>query len=270
MNPKHLLDHYQIAPRKSLGQNFLIDPNTLDKIADAATLMPTDTVIEVGAGTGALTERLAALARRVIALELDERMKPILAAAALRHPNIELVYGDVLTVNLAALLNNAPYSVCANVPYYITSAIIKLFLEAPHKPQHLVLTVQAEVAERIIAAPNDMSILAVSVQYYAKPKIVTRLSPSVFYPRPDVASAVLRLDVYDQPIVDTPDDKMFFRVVKAGFSQKRKQLKNSLGALTVNADAILQSANIDPRRRAETLTLAEWAALTRAYAAEQA
>jgi 16S rRNA (adenine1518-N6/adenine1519-N6)-dimethyltransferase len=151
------------------------------------------------------------------------------------------------------------YIVVANVPYYITSAILRYLLENPRRPRRIVLTVQQEVAERLTAKPGDLSILAISAQFYAKTQIAARLNAAAFWPRPEVDSAVVRLDVYDQPPVDVPDERTFFQLVKMGFSQKRKQLKNSLGGVE-----LLEHAGIDPRRRAETLTLEEWAALARA------
>lgn len=268
MNPKTLLDEHKILPRKSLGQNFIHDPNTLDKIVATAELTPEDTVMEIGPGTGSMTTRLAEIARRVIAVELDERLKPVLDEVLSPYPNVWVIYQDILTVDIPKLLKPEPYVVVANVPYYITSAILKVLLENEHRPRRLVLTMQQEVAERLIAKPNDMSILAVSVQFFGQPKIAMRINPSVFWPRPEVDSAVVIIDTYATPPVDVTDTKRFFRVVKAGFGQKRKQLKNALGSgLALNSEqtaALCESAGIDPRRRAETLTLEEWAALTRA------
>ncbi len=268
-NPKALLDHFGVIPKKSLGQNFLHDPQALEKIADAAELMPEDTVLEIGPGTGALTAVLAQRVRRVVAVELDRRLEPIMRLTLAPYGNVEVIFDDILNVNLPELLDNQPYVVVANVPYYITSAIIRLLLELPHAPRRLVLTMQLEVAERLIAKPGDMTLLSVSAQFYAKPKIVTRFNKAVFYPRPDVDSAVARLEVYERPPVDVPNADIFFRVVKAGFGQKRKQLKNSVAeGLHIDAEAaaaLLEAAGIDPKRRAETLSLPEWAALTRGY-----
>ncbi len=267
MNPKSLLDRHHVHPKKSLGQNFLQDPSALDRIVAAADLSPDDTVLEIGPGTGALTEKLAQVVRRVIAVELDQRLEPILNDALGHLGNVELVYGDILETNVPALVGVSPdgeqddYVVVVNVPYYITSAILRSLLESRLRPRRIVLTVQLEVAERIVAKPGDMSLLAVSAQFYGKAQIVSRLNAAVFWPRPEVDSAVVRLDVYDQSPFEVPDEKTFFRVVRAGFSQKRKQLKNSLGA---NGAALLEHAGIDPRRRAETLSLDEWAALARA------
>lgn len=272
MNPRALLEQHGLSPRKSLGQNFLIDPNTLDKIVAAADLKSDDTVLEIGPGTGAMTTRLAQVVKRVIAIELDNRMEAVLrdVLAMDRLTNVNILIADILQVNIPNLLDGEPFVVVANVPYYITSAIMRHLLESQHRPRRLVLTVQLEVAERITAKPGDMSLLAVSTQYYAQTRMIARLKPSVFWPRPEVDSAVVRLDPYDVPPVDAPDDKTFFRVVRAGFAQKRKQLKNAFGGGVglSHADAaiMLELANIDPTRRAETLSLDEWAALARAYA----
>lgn len=271
MNPRTLLEQYEIQPRKGLGQNFLHDPGALEKIASLAEITTEDTVLEIGPGTGALTRVLARAAKKVIAVEIDERLKPVLEQQLSEFNNVWVIYQDIMMVDLAALLSAGDYIVVANLPYYITSAILRHLLEGPHKPRRLLLMVQEEVAERLVARPDDMSLLTVSVQFYGAPRIVNRLKPAAFWPRPEVDSAVVRIDVYDQPPVDVPDAAAFFRVVRAGFSQKRKQLKNALGGgLNLphqQAAELLEQAGIDPRRRAETLSLAEWAALTRVVAA---
>lgn len=267
MNPKYLLDTFNIDPKKSLGQNFLHDPQALEKIVATADIAPTDTVLEVGPGTGALTVHLAQSAARVIAVEIDDRLIPVLEKQLCDFSNVEILHADILKTDVQALVGDGDYVVVANLPYYITSAILRHLLELPHKPRRLVLTVQQEVAERLVAQPGDMSLLAVSVLFYGKPQIVTRLSPAAFWPRPDVTSAVVRIDVYDGPPVSVPSVDLFFKVVKAGFGQKRKQLRNAIGAglglSHPQAGALLEAAGVDPARRAETLTLPEWANLTR-------
>ncbi|GAB4325831.1 MAG: 16S rRNA (adenine(1518)-N(6)/adenine(1519)-N(6)) -dimethyltransferase RsmA [Phototrophicales bacterium] len=273
-NPKALLDQYDIQPKKSLGQNFLHDPNTLEKIVTTAELMPDDTVVEIGPGTGALTKVLAQQARHVFSVEIDERMRPILESELSAYRNVYLVFEDILKVDVLKLVGARDFVVVANVPYYITSAILRHLLDAHRRPRRLVLTIQHEVAERIIAQPGNLNLLAISVQFYGQAEIVTRLKPGVFWPRPDVDSAVIRIDTFDTPPVDVPNADIFFRVVKAGFSQKRKQLKNALGGglgiKTKLAGELLDSAGIDPTRRAETLTLEEWASLSHAYASQKA
>lgn len=272
MNPKTLLDQHELQPKKALGQNFLHDPQILEKIVSAAALSPDETIVEVGPGTGTLTTQLAQTGNRLIAVEVDERLRPILNQQLDAYPNAEVVYADILNVNVAALVAQQPYVVVANVPYYITSAILRHFLEAEHKPRRMIITMQLEVAERLISQPDDMSVLSVSVQFYGQPGIIARLKPGVFWPRPEVDSAVVSIGVYETPPVDIPDEKRFFRVVRAGFGQKRKQLRNSLsgglGIKGAEADGLLAMAGIDPRRRAETLNLEEWARLSHAHASK--
>ena len=268
-NPKLLLDHYEISPKKSLGQNFLHDPNTLEKIVATAELMPDDVVLEIGTGTGTLTEVLAKSARHVFSIEVDERLRPILDEQLEPYSNVYMVYQDFLEVDVLKLIGTKPFVVVANVPYYITSPILRNLLELHRPPRRIIMTIQYEVAERIIMQPPDMNSLAVFVQFYGKASIVNRLKPGVFWPRPEVDSAVLQIDTYPEPPVDVPSNKTFFQVVKAGFSQKRKQLRNSLsGGLQIKskqAAQLLDEAGIDSKRRAETLNLEEWAALAHVY-----
>lgn len=270
MSDRDLLTRHGISPKKSLGQNFLHDPSILHKIVTTADLTGSGTVLEIGPGTGNLTAALAEHAARVIAVELDDRLVPILQERLVDQSHVTIIHGDFLETDLSAHLGDLPYSVVANVPYYITSAILRHIFEQLPRPERVVLTVQREVAERVIAEPGDMSVLAVSVQFYGAPQIVMKLPAAAFWPRPDVDSALLRIDVFATPPVDVPDERLFFRVVRAGFSQKRKQLRNSIsGGLAIPKDdavALLVSADIDYQRRAETLTLDEWAALTRAFA----
>lgn len=275
MNPRQILERYDIQPKKSLGQNFMHDPNMLDKIIATAGVTEQDKVLEIGPGTGTLTARLALTAKQVVAVEVDERMYDILFDQFEHHSKIRLVLQDILRTDIAGLMGDEPYIVVANVPYYITSAILQHLLESKHPPRRVTLVMQYEVGERIIAKPEsgDMSLLAVSIQFYGQPRLVSRLNRALFWPRPEVDSALLRIDIYDKPPVDVPSAVAFFRVVKAGFSQKRKQLRNAVSAglhmTNTEADAYLRSANIDPQRRAETLSLEEWAALTREIAGKK-
>ncbi len=272
MNPRTLLDKHDLQPKKSLGQNFLHDPHTLEKIVAIAEVQLTDSVLEVGPGTGLLTAQLVRAAREVVAVELDTRFQPILEPMFDQTPNIRFIWDDILNVDPDALFPGRDYIVVANVPYYITSAILKHLLERDRRPRRLILTIQHEVAERVCARPPDMSLLAVGVQFFGRPHIAGKLNPAVFWPRPEVDSALLRIDTYPAPPVDVPDVKIFFRMARAGFGQKRKQLRNSLGAgLQLKAEAlaaISAASGIDLTRRAETLTLEEWAALTRAFVAQ--
>jgi 16S rRNA (adenine1518-N6/adenine1519-N6)-dimethyltransferase len=269
-NPRRLLEEYGIHPQKKWGQNFLFDPNSLRKIVSIADIQPNDTVLEIGTGTGALTHFLAEAAARVLTVEIDERLIPLLRDEFSEVENVELYWMDFLDFDLEDTIGDEPYKVIANLPYYITSKIIRKLLETRHKAHSLTLTMQKQVAEQIIAKPNDMSLLAVSVQFYGKPTIEMTLKPTVFYPRPGVDSSVLYVDIYPEPLVKVPDAETFFEVVRAGFGQKRKQLKNSLshnlGISNEQAAAMLDAAGIDSTRRAETMTLEEWAVLTRIYA----
>lgn len=280
---------FGIRPKKSLGQNFLIDPVHLARIAAAADLGPTDTVLEIGPGLGALTELLAAQAGRVIAVELDDRLIPYLRAGFAARPHVTIVHGDILELAPEELVRDAlrlerpgppdqragpevrepapavPYKVVANLPYYITSAAIRHLLEAKLPPELLVLTVQREVAERMVASPPKMSLLALGVQFYCTAQIVARIPAGAFRPVPKVDSAVVRLVRRSGPVVPGVAAEEYFRIARAGFSRPRKQLRNSLaGGMRVppsQAEAWLEAAGIDPRRRAETLALKEWGRL---------
>lgn len=274
MNPRELMDAYGLNPKRSLGQNFMHDPNTIEKIVVTAEIMPDDVVVEIGPGTGELTARLAQSARHVMAVELDERLEPLLDERFASTPNVYFVFDDILKTNVLRLVGESDFVVVANVPYYITTAILEHLLQQERRPRRIVMTMQYEVAERICAEPGDMSLLAVSVQFYGKPQIVSKLNPAVFWPRPGINSAVLRVDTYPEPATDVPDEILFFRVVKAGFSQKRKQIKNSLaGGLNIKSSvamSYLQAADIDKKRRAQTLSIEEWGRLTRVIADAQA
>lgn len=271
-----ILDEGPVRPKKSLGQNFLADPVYLRKIVDAADLSYTDAVLEIGPGTGNLTEHLLARAGHVVAVELDPRMVRLLEERFSGNPRLTLVHADILATDIAHLLRpylaaSYTYKVVANLPYYVTSAILRLLLEAEVRPALAVLTVQWEVAQRICARPGTMSLLAVAVQWYAVPRIVTRIPAGAFTPAPKVDSAILRLETRTVPPASVADESLLFRVAKAGFSQRRKQVRNALSAgLRIppeHAEAALGSVGISPKRRAETLSLEEWAALTNALAA---
>jgi 16S rRNA (adenine1518-N6/adenine1519-N6)-dimethyltransferase len=272
MDIKPLLRQFNLRPKKSLGQNFLVDEHALSHIAQAAEIAPDDLVLEIGPGLGSLTCHLADAARHVIAIEIDRSLIPPLRSVLAARSNVSIVEGDILQLDPTELLSHhhtnalSHYKVVANIPYYITSAIIRHLLETEIKPQVIVLTIQLEVAQRIVARPDDMNLLAVGVQFYGVPRIVQRIPAGAFYPVPDVDSAVVRIDLPDQPRVSVKDVDTFFRVAKTGFGQKRKQLHNSLAAgLPVKHERIVQVLNevgIDPKRRAETLTLDEWGRLS--------
>lgn len=263
-----LLRQHGLRPEKSLGQNFLLDAAALNRVVDAAGMEGDEAVLEIGPGLGSLTRLLAGRARQVVAIELDGRLIPVLEGVLAPFDNVRLLQGDVLALNPADWFSESGYLVVANIPYYITSAVIRHLLEAAARPRRIVLTVQREVAERICAAPGDLSLLALSVQVYGQPKIVTHIPAGAFYPPPNVDSAVIRVDLFAEPRLPPARLPLFFRLIKAGFSQKRKTLRNALagglGWPPAQAEALLRAAQVDPQRRAETLTLEEWGRLVEA------
>jgi 16S rRNA (adenine1518-N6/adenine1519-N6)-dimethyltransferase len=262
LNIPALLRRYDLHPSKGLGQNFLQDNHSLQKIINAAHLLPDETVLEIGPGLGSLTRYLALLARSVTAVELDRKLFPALEAILASYKNVRLVQGDILKLNPAELMESPGYVVVANIPYYITSVVIRHLLETKQPPSRVVLTVQKEVAERICAGEGKMSLLALSVQVYGKPAIGTSIPATAFYPPPKVDSAVLCIEIYSQPAIPAARLEAFFTIIKAGFSQKRKTLRNSLsgglGIPPVESEKLLFEAGIDPQRRAETLSMEEW------------
>lgn len=264
-----LLRRYHLRPEKSLGQNFLVDSAALQSVAQAAEISPDDLVLEIGPGLGSLTRLLAMLARRVVAVELDARLIEPLNQVLAPFPNLEIIHGDILKLEPGSLLAEPGYLVVANIPYYITSALLRHLLEASLPPKRLVLTLQSEVADRICAAAGEMSLLALSVQVYGAPRVVAHIPSGAFYPPPKVDSAVVRVDLYPFPLIPSVNLECFFQLAKAGFSQKRKTLRNSLagglGWKPAQAEALLVSNHINPQRRAETLSLEEWAAITQSF-----
>jgi 16S rRNA (adenine1518-N6/adenine1519-N6)-dimethyltransferase len=292
-----LLNAHGVRPKKSLGQNFLVNENLLHAIVRAADAQSSDWIIEVGPGVGTLTQPLALAAQHVVAVELDQNMVAILRETLADYQNVTIIHDDILKVDITKVLSSEfrvpsskvqvseresnpqfptpnlqlpitnyqlpPYKVVANLPYYITSAVLRKFLDSAHKPTLLVLMTQREVAQRIMASPGDLSLLAVSVQFYAQPSLVLKLPAGAFYPAPQVDSAVIKLEV--RASIPEVEVEKFFRVAQAGFSQKRKQLRNSLAAglniTTEESEALLQRAGIDAQRRAQTLTIEEWVRL---------
>jgi 16S rRNA (adenine1518-N6/adenine1519-N6)-dimethyltransferase len=279
MNVRRVLRKWNLRPDKALGQSFLVDDAILQKIAAAARLGPQDVVLEIGAGTGALTQHLAQQAGHVIALELDQQLVPVLKSELSHLKNLSIVQGDVLELNPSGLIEaarhqlgipDARYKVVGNLPYYITSAILRHLLESEERPELMVITVQYEVAKRIVAEPGNMSLLAVSVRFYGEPELLFRIKSGSFYPAPAVDSGVVRVDVHPSPPLPEADVATFFQVVRAGFSQRRKQLHNALSAglgerlEKDQAADRLDAAGIDHRRRAQTLDVDEWITVTRA------
>ena len=270
ISPKRLLDKYHLKPHKGLGQNFLSDDEVLSGIADAAGIPAGASVLEVGPGLGALTRHLSERAARVVAVELDKDLIPLLRKELASCGNIEIVEGDILKFQPDAYFTDGEYYVAANIPYYITSAVIRHLLEGKARPKRLALTVQKEVAERIAAAPGKLSLLALSVRVYGSAEIAMIIPASAFYPEPNVDSAVVRIELYDEPLIPADEIENFFALAKAGFGQKRKTLRNALSSnLRISgaaAEAKLRAAGIDPSRRAETLTISEWKALMKEFA----
>jgi 16S rRNA (adenine1518-N6/adenine1519-N6)-dimethyltransferase len=262
LNAEALLSRYHLRAHKGLGQNFLQDPLALETIVAAAQIQLNDTVLEIGPGLGSLTRYLAVSAKEVIAVELDANLLPALQAVLFPYQNVRIVRGDILKLAPNELIAENNYLVVANIPYYITSAVIRHLLESEAKPRRIVLTIQKEVAERICAKPGDLSLLALSVQVYGEPHIAAHIPAEAFFPAPKIDSAVLVIDIFSTPLIREEYLDTFFRLIKAGFGQKRKTLRNSLSSglhiSTTDAAELLNSANIDPQRRAETLSLNEW------------
>ncbi len=269
LNVSSLLRQYGLRADKKLGQNFLHDPFALIAITEAAAIRPTDIILEIGPGLGSLTRYLAAAARQVVAVELDADLIPPLEAVTQYYENIRIIQGDILKISPNELIKEPDYLVVANIPYYITSAIIRHLLENKNKPRRIVLTIQKEVATRICAEPGSMSLLALSVQVYGKPRISKHIPANAFFPSPRVDSTILCIDIYPSPKIQSELLEIFFKLIKAGFSQKRKTLRNSLSSgLHINANeaaSLLKKANIDPMRRAETLSIEEWKTLCSLY-----
>jgi len=259
---RNLLYAHQMRPNKAFGQNFLVDRSVLQRIIGAAEINADDQVLELGAGTGVLTRELAKHARRVVAVELERDMLSLLAETTRYFANVELVERNMLYVDPAEVFESTAYKLVANLPYYITAPTFRHFLESTNPPRLLVVMVQYEVAQRIVAEPGDLSLLGVSVQFYGKPKIIDHVPARAFYPAPKVDSAILRIDLKDEVPLTSNQRDSFFRLVQAGFSERRKQLHNSLAHGLHRKDAVVQAwlsaASIDPARRAETLSIEEW------------
>ena len=268
---KALLRSYGLSPRKSLGQNFLIDALALRRIVDAADLSPRDTVIEVGPGPGLLTRELLARAGRVVAIEKDSGMASLLRQEFASSSTLTIIEVDMLAVSPEQVLPapRGPYKVVANLPYYVAAPIVRLFLEAMSKPRVMVVLLQREVGESLAAGPGNMGLLAVAVQYYAVPRLIGLIPAASFYPAPKVDSAIVRLDVREHPLVHVSPEE-FFSVVKAGLGERRKQIANplarGLGMDKAVVMGALAEASITPQRRAESLTMEEWESLCRALA----
>ena len=267
---QHILNRFKLRADKKLGQNFLIDENVVRQIVAVAELSEADTVLEVGPGIGTLTQGLAESKARVVAVELDTRLLPVLATTLNGYDNVRVVHGDILKVNIMEEVGAPSFKVCANLPYYITTPIIFALLEKRLPMERLVAMVQKEVAERMAAQPGgkEYGALSVAIQYYTEPKIAFIVPPTSFIPAPAVESAVIVCKRREKPPVEVCDEGLFFRVVKAAFSLRRKMLSNSLKNMGIKSEQVakwLELAGVDGKRRAETLSLEDFAKLTNSF-----
>jgi 16S rRNA (adenine1518-N6/adenine1519-N6)-dimethyltransferase len=269
LSVQSLLRDYGLKPKKGLGQNFLVEDTYLRQIVEAADVTTTDEVLEIGAGLGSLTRYLTNAAGKVIAVEIDDQLFPILKKVLRDFTNIHLIQGDIMKIDPGELASKEGYKVVANIPYYLTSNLIRRLLEAPLKPAVIALTIQKEVAQRVCAEPGNMSLLSLGVQIYGKPHIDFTIPAEAFYPIPEVDSALLLVELYDQPVIPIELLDSFFKLAKVAFTQKRKMLHNALagapGLGNEKAVKLLNLSGIDPDRRAQTLALQEWFILTEEY-----
>ena len=271
-----------VRPKKRLGQHFLIDKHVLKHILSAAELSPSDVVIEIGPGLGILTKELAKQTAKVIAVEIDAEIVSILGKKMSPFANAKVIHDDILKISPEQLLEvgtdpkvrpysaSQNYKVVANLPYYITSPVLRHFLEASAKPSMMVVMVQKEVGEAVVAAPGKMSLLSLRVQFYSKPTLIAYVPARSFYPPPKVDSVILRLDVYPKPLVEVSDAASFFDIISCGFCSPRKQLRNSLaqalGMPPSQVAPLLEKTGVEAQRRAETLDLEEWKKLWETFA----
>lgn len=267
---KNLLKKYQIWPSKRLGQNFLVDKGVVRKVIEAAELGPEDIVLEIGPGIGALTIELAKKVEKIVAIEKDPKMIEILKERLKNFQNVEIIKEDILKICPENYkLKTKSYKIVANLPFYLTAPVIRKFLESANQPRVLVLMVQKEVAQRICAKPPDMNLLAVSVQFYAKPEIINYISKKSFWPQPKVDSAIIRIDPQMNTDRKRINTDLFFKIARAGFSQPRKQILNNLSKkLNLNKEEIkawLLKNDIQPSQRAETLSIKDWIKLTNSF-----
>jgi 16S rRNA (adenine1518-N6/adenine1519-N6)-dimethyltransferase len=269
---RRILRQHGLRPNKDFGQHLLADRVALEAIVDAAELEPSDAVLEVGAGMGVLTEALAERVGRIVAVELDRGILPVLRETVARFEHVEIIPRNLLEVDPAVVFGKTPYKLVANLPYYITAPTLRHFLERTARPTRLVVMVQREVAERMVAGPGDLSLLGVSVQFYGTPRLIRVVPAASFYPPPQVDSAIVRVDVFPEPPLDAATRELMFSLAHAGFAEKRKQLHNTLAShLSAPRETInrwLELAAIDPKRRAETLSVDDWVRLTRAAQAQ--
>ncbi|PIP22594.1 MAG: ribosomal RNA small subunit methyltransferase A [Candidatus Nealsonbacteria bacterium CG23_combo_of_CG06-09_8_20_14_all_39_17] len=272
---KMLFNGKGIKPSKGLGQNFLIDEEIVEKMIKTADLKPSDTVLEIGPGAGTLTEKLAQKVKIVIAVEKDPKMAGVLRETIGKSKNVEIIEEDILKIfNFQFSIFNkfliSNYKIIANLPFYLTSPVIRMFLEAENPPTEMTLIIQKEVAQRICSNPPDMSILAVSVQIYSKPETICYIPKEYFWPQPKVDCAIIKIIplINANKKLTNTDTKQFFRIVKTGFSHPRKQLINNLKQLKLSREEIekwLSANGINPTQRAETLTVDQWINLLKTF-----
>lgn len=269
---KYIMGKYGFRFSKSLGQNFLIDEHTVDYIVSGAEIGPEDYVLEIGPGIGVMTQAMAQEAKKVVAIEIDNALIPVLKETLEGLDNVEVIHADVLNVDLKALIaekfEGKRPKVVANLPYYVTTPIIMMLLEEQIPVSDIVVMIQKEVAERISAKPSTKAYgaLSVATQYYSEPRIIAKVPRTVFMPQPNVDSIVIRMTIRQEPPVVLDEPAVFFKTVKAAFGQRRKTLHNALSAGGIGSSKadtleILNSAGIDPGRRGETLSIEEFALL---------
>ena len=263
-SPKAILNEMGINPRKPLGQHFLVASGVINIITKAAQIQLTDTILEVGPGLGILTKELVKQSPNVIAIELDEHLANALSDR-IQSKGLKVITEDARNVDIKEVTGGLPYKLISNLPYYAAGPILRHFLESDHPPETAVIMVQREVAKQMVAKPGHMSLVSIGTQIYGDTRIVSFIPSSAFYPKPKVTSAIVKIDTYENPLVEHANRKSFFSVVKAGFSAPRKQLRNSLaqGLKVPTAIAVYQltSAGINPEARPATLTLEDWRAL---------
>lgn len=266
---KGLFKKYRLWPSKRLGQNFLVNQGVLKRIIEESKILPKDIILEIGPGVGTLTQELAKRAKEVIAVEKDPKMAEILKETTKNFKNVKIIQADILKLNPIPYARK-PCKIIANLPYYIASPLIRRFLEAKNQPKEMVLMVQKEVAQRICSKPPDMTLLAVSVQFYAYPKILFYVKKGSFWPKPKVDGAVIKIVSRKFRVrVSRRFSEQFFRIVRAGFSQPRKQILNNLSKnLKIDREKVkewLKKNKINPTQRAETLNLEDWNSLTKSF-----
>ena len=271
---KEILSKYPFVFRKKYGQNFLIDSHVLNKIIKGAQITEEDCVLEIGPGIGSLTQVLSFQAKKVIAVEIDDQLIPILNDTLGQYDNIKIIHGDILKIDLKKLIeeenSNQPIKVVANLPYYITTPIIMELLESKLPVKSITIMVQKEVAQRLAASPGskDYGAISVAVQYYSKPCLLANVPHNCFIPRPNVDSAVIHLEVFNEPTVSVKDEALFFKIIKAAFSQRRKTLINSLynqNVISISKEemaSILSRVGLDENIRGEMLSIDEFAKLS--------